>query len=183
MYQPYPQRMTRIHVLLILVMLCFSLPAIGQAQEPTIGFGTDVGIWTGTSDGTEFALAFHFDYYIDPSFSVGPLILFTPTGDLTQVAFAPVARYHLELEQFSIVPFAGVGFVHASLDRGQGAGRIDRSDTGLYIPLGLTAEYPVSQTISLATTFLFNLHDIDLGAPVGRDRSSFAVLFGFRFGP
>lgn len=183
MLRPNTQRTVRIHVLLLLLMLLCSIPAVGQAQETTVGFGTDLGFWTGTTDGTDFTIAFHFDYYFDPAFSIGPLLLFTPTSDLTQVAFAPVARFHLQLARLNIVPFAGVGLIHSSLDRSQGAGRIDRSDTGFYIPLGVTAEYPISPKISLATTLLVNLHDIELGAPVEGDRTSIAVLFGFRFGP
>lgn len=183
MLRPNSQPTALIHVFLLLVILFCCAPGLGQAQETTVGFGTDLGFWTGTTDDTVFAIAFHFDYYFDPAFSIGPLLLFSPTSDLTQVAFAPVARFHLQLAQLNIVPFAGVGFIHSSLDRGQGASRLDRSDTGFYIPLGLTAEYPVSPKISLSTTLLFNLHDIELGAPVERDRSSIAVLFGFRFGP
>lgn len=183
MIRPKTPPATGLHILLLVLIIAFSLPAVGQAQDPTVGFGTDIGFWTGTTDGTDFTLAFHLDYYLDPAFSIGPLLLFTPTSDLTQVAMAPVARFHLQLARLNIVPFAGVGFIHSSLDRSQGAGRLDRSDTGFYIPLGITGEYPVSPNISLATTVLVNLHDIELGAPVERDRTSIAVLFGFRFGP
>ncbi len=171
------------YLLLVLFLAIISLPTRSLAQDTQVGFGTDIGLWTGTTDDTDFTLAFHFDYYFDPAFSIGPLLLFTPTSDLTQVALAPVGRYHLYFSNFHLVPFAGIGFIHSSLERNQGSTLIDRSDTGFYIPLGITGEYPVSPKISLATTVLVNLHDIDLGAPVERDRTSIAILFGFRFGP
>lgn len=162
-----------------------SLSAAGPAlpQENRFGFGTDVGVWTGTVADERFALGFNLDYFLGPAFSVGPMVLLAPTGDLTEIAFAPVARFHIRLTHLNIVPFAGVGFVHADLDEGQGPGRIDDSDTSYYIPLGLTAEVPVSDHIALAGTLLVNLHNLELGPPVREDNTSVALMFGLRFEP
>lgn len=158
-----------------------SLSAAGPAlpQENRFGFGTDVGVWTGTVADERFALGFNLDYYLGPAFSVGPMVLLAPTGDLTEIAFAPVVRYHIRLTQLNLVPFAGVGFVHADLERG----RVDDSDTSYYIPLGLTAEVPVSEHIALAGTLLVNLHNLELDPPVGEDDTSVALMFGLRFEP
>ena len=156
---------------------------VGQAQENRWGFGTDVGFLSGTVNGTVFALGFNGDYYLDRSFSIGPMLLLTPVGDLTQIAMAGVARYHFRTGAFNVVPFAGFGLVHADLDRGSGPGRIDKNDTSHYIPLGVTVEYQVVPTLALASTIMLNLHDLDLDLPIERDRTSIAVMFGFRFGP
>jgi len=156
---------------------------VGQAQENRWGFGTDVGFLSGTVNGTVFALGFYADYYLDRSFSIGPMLLLTPVGDLTQIAMAGVARYHFRTGAFNVVPFAGFGLVHADLDRGSGPGRIDKNDTSHYIPLGVTVEYQVVPTLALASTIMLNLHDLDLDPPIERDRTSIAVMFGFRFGP
>ncbi len=155
----------------------------GQAQENRLGFGTDLGFWAGTSNDTVFALGFNLDYFLDPAFSLGGMVLLAPTGDLTQIAFAPVGRFHINLNPVNIVPFAGFGFVNANLDRGEGPGSIDRTDTSFYIPLGATLEFPVSRKIALASTLIVNIHDLNFDPPVGRDQTSVALLFGFRFGP
>lgn len=157
--------------------------APAAAQENRFGFGTDVGVWTGTVADERFALGFNLDYYLGRAFSVGPMILLAPTGDLTEIAFAPVARFHIRLTNVNLVPFAGAGFVHADLDRGQGPGRVDTNDTSYYIPLGLTAEVPVNRNIALAATLLVNLHNLELDPPVGDDDTSVALMFGVRFEP
>ena len=156
---------------------------VGQAQEDRWGFGTDVGFWSGTVNGTVFALGFNADYYLDRSFSIGPMLLLAPVGDLTEIAMAGVARYHFRTGALNLVPFAGIGLVHADLDRGSGPGSIDKNDTSHYIPLGVTLEYQVAPTLALASTVMVNLHDLNLDPPVGRDHTSVAVMFGFRFGP
>jgi hypothetical protein len=134
-------------------------------------------------NGTVFALNFNVDYYIDPSFSIGPMLQLTPIGDLTRIAIAGVARYHFRTHYVNIVPFAGLGLVHDDLDRGAGAARIQRNDTSYYIPLGVTLEYPVAKKLALASTLLVSLHDLNFSPPVGEDHTSVSLLFGIRFGP
>ena len=68
------------------------------AQENRWGVGTDVGFVAGTVHGTVFNLGFNVDYYLDRNFSVGPMMQITPTGDLFQISFAGVAKYHLRLD-------------------------------------------------------------------------------------
>jgi hypothetical protein len=154
-----------------------------EALQNRWGFGSDLGFIAGTTNGTVFALGFNADYYVDRAFSVGPMVLLAPAGDLTQVMIAGVARYHFRSGQFNIVPFAGLGFAHASLDKVSGPTRIEGSDTSYYIPIGVSAEYQLSPKLALANTIIVNLHDIDIGPPVPQDRTSVALMFGIRFGP
>lgn len=82
------------------------------------------------------------------------------------------------------MPFTGIGLLHADLDRVTGPGRIDRSDTSWYIPIGLSVEYQAVRSIALSSTLIVDLHDINLAPSLPeRDRTSVALLFGFRFGP
>lgn len=169
-----------------LVLLSVSVaPSILTAQETQHrwGFGTDVGFTSGTVNGTVFTLGFNGDYYVDQAFSVGPMLLLSPLGDLTQIALAGVARYHVRTGALNLVPFAGLGLIHADLDRGNGPGRIDRNDTSWYVPIGISAEYPVNPKLAFASTLIVNLHDINLQPSLEKDHTSVSLLFGLRFGP
>lgn len=156
-----------------------------QADENRWGFGSDLGLTSGTVNGTVFTMAFSGDYYVDRNFSVGPMMQISPTGDLFQISFAGVARYHFRLNNgINLVPFTGIGLLHADLDRGTGPGRIDRNDTSWYIPIGFSLEYQVTRNLALASTLIVNLHDINLAPSLPeKDRTSVALLFGFRFDP
>ncbi len=156
-----------------------------SAEDAHWGFGTDIGFVSGTVDGTVFALGFNLDYYVDRNFSFGPMALLSPTGDLTQIAVAGVAKYHLRLNNgINVVPFAGLGLIHADLDRGTGPNRIDRNDTSHYIPLGVSLEYQVAPKLALSSTLLVNLHNINLAPSLPeKDHSSVALMFGMRWGP
>ena len=156
-----------------------------QADDNRWGFGSDLGLTTGTVNGTVFTLAFNSDYYIDRNFSVGPMMQISPMGDLFQISFAGVGRYHFRLNNgINLVPFSGIGLIHADLDRGTGPGRIDRNDTSWYIPIGISLEYQAASNLALSSTLIFNLHDINLSPSLPEnDQTSVALLFGFRFGP
>jgi hypothetical protein len=155
------------------------------ADEPRWGFGSDLGLTAGTVHGTVFTLGFNADYYIDRNFSVGPMMQVSPMSDLFQISFAGVGRYHFRLNNgINLVPFTGVGLIHTDLDRGTGPGRIDRNDTSWYIPIGASLEYQASPNLALSSTLIVNLHDIDLSPSLSEsDRTSVALLFGFRFKP
>lgn len=156
---------------------------IAQAQDSGWGFGTDVGFISGTTNDTVFALNFQADYYLAKEFSIGPMFQWVPAGDLKQYAFAGAARYHFAVNpSFNIVPFAGIGFIHANLDRA-GPVPIDRNDTSHYIPLGVTFEYQATPRLAFSNTVMLNLHDINMSPSLQRDTTSVSVLFGMRFGP
>jgi len=156
-----------------------------RADEHRWGFGSDLGLTTGTVDGTVFTLGFNLDYYIDRNFSIGPMMQISPTGDLFQISFAGVARYHFRLNNgINLVPFMGIGLIHADLDSGTGPGSIDRNDTSWYVPIGLSLEYQAVHNIALSSTLIVNLYDINLTPSLPENNHmSVALLFGFRFGP
>ena len=156
-----------------------------QADETRWGFGSGLGLTSGTVNGTVFNLAFSGDYYLDRNFSVGPMMQISPMGDLFQISFAGVGRYYFRLNNgINLVPLMGIGLIHADLDRGTGPGRVDRSDTSWYIPIGVSLEYQASHNLALTSTLIVNLHDIDLSPSLSeKDQTSVALLFGFRFGP
>lgn len=168
---------------ILLWALC--VPQQARADENRWGFGSDLGLTTGTVDGTAFALGFNIDYYADRNFSFGPMMQISPTGNLFQIAFAGVGKYHLRLNNgFNLVPFTGIGLIHADLDRGTGPSQVNRNDTSWYIPIGLSLEYQVIHNIALASTLMVNLHDINLQPSLPeKDRTSISLMFGFRWGP
>lgn len=149
------------------------------------GYGSDLGLMTGTVNDTVFNLAFNLDYYPHRNVSFGPLMQITPTGDLFQISFAGVAKYHWRFDNgINLVPFTGLGLMHVDLDTGTGSSRIDRNDTSWYIPIGLSLEYQVTRHIALASTLIVNLHDINLSPSIeDHDHTSISLLFGFRWGP
>lgn len=167
------------------VLLLAVLVAPAQAEDNRWGFGSDLGLTTGTVDGTVFTLGFNLDYYVDRNLSFGPMMQISPPGNLFQFAFAGVGKYHIRLNNgINLVPFTGIGLIHADLDRGTGAARIDRNDTSWYIPIGLSLEYQVIHNIAISSTLIVNLHDINLAPSLPeKDRNSVALMFGFRWGP
>ena len=151
-----------------------------QAQDSGWGFGTDLGFITGTTNNTVFALNFQADYYVAREFSIGPMFQWVPAGDLNQYAFAGAARYHYHAnDRFNIVPFAGIGFIHADLS----SSSVNRNDTSHYIPLGVSFEYQATPKLAFSNTIMVNLHNIDMSPSLQRDTTSISVLFGMRFGP
>lgn len=88
------------------------------ADEQRWGFGSDLGLTSGTVNGTVFTMALSADYYLDRNFSIGPMMQLSPVCDLFQVSFAGVSRYHFRLKNgINLVPFTGIGLIHADLDR------------------------------------------------------------------
>ena len=156
-----------------------------HADDNRWGFGSGLGFTSGTVNGTVLNVAFSGDYFLDRNFSVGPLMQITPTGDLFQISFAGVGRYYFRLNNgINLVPFTGIGLIHADLDQGTGPGSIDRNDTSWYIPIGASLEYQATHNLALTSTLIVNLHDINMSPSIPEnDTTSVAVLFGFRFGP
>lgn len=170
-----------VKTILAIVVLLFVLFLVSPSvrAENRWGFGTDVGFLADTVDDTVFTLSFQGDYYVDRQFSVGPQVLISPGGDLTQLTFAGIARYHIPLGAVNIIPFGGVGFVYADLERG----RRDDDDISYTFPFGATAAFTISRTISLASTLIFTFQDLDLQNRANSDNFNIGMLFGFRFQP
>jgi hypothetical protein len=68
---------------------------------------------------------------------------------LVDVRQVPALKPHVE---------AGIGFFYASLEDGR-----DEDDVSFLIPLGFGLEYRLSRQLSLDTTFLLNVTDVDPG--------------------
>ena len=167
-------------ILAIIALLIFFTVSSPQAwADSPWDFGTDVGFLTDTADDTVFTLSVQGDYYLNSEFSIGPQLLLTPGGDLTQITFAGIARYHIPLGAVSLSPFGGLGFVYADYERG----RSDDNDASYSFPFGATAAFQISQAISLASTLIFTVQDLDFDNRRKSDNFNIGLLFGFRFHP
>jgi opacity protein-like surface antigen len=140
-------------------------------------FGASLGLQAGTPDKTAFALGLSGDYYFTQGFSVGPLLQMGFTGDLFQLGLTAQAKYTFDLKEIpALKPHieAGIGFIYSDLDRGLWG---DEDDVSFLIPLGIGAEYRLTDSISLDTNFLFNFTDLDV-----RNKSFFFTwLVGIKY--
>lgn len=163
------------------LVVCGILVASGaQAQEsqtPGWGFGAELGGVVSTPDGEVFAIQITGDKYLRKAFSMGFLTLFSPIGDLTQIAGAATGKWHMVVSdsRFRVSPFLGLGLWYSDF--------LGNDDVGFYIPIGVTGGYEVSPDIDLTATFVINLHDLTFNAPIGDDPSSYTIVFGVRFRP
>jgi hypothetical protein len=169
----------------MLAVVLASVPTQTAQADQRWALGSGLGFTAGTIDDTVFTVGANFDYFLARNFSVGPMALITPASDLFQISLAGVGRLHFRMNNgLSLVPFAGFGLTHADLDRGTGPARIDRNDTSWYVPIGLSLEYPVVRHLSLTSTLIVNLYDINLSPSIPEnDHTSVSLLFGFSWGP
>jgi hypothetical protein len=138
-----------------------------------------LGLQAGTADGTAFALGFKADYYLDEHFSLGPLLQFGFTGDLTQVGMSAQAKYTFDMPRIpELKPHlqGGLGFIHVNVDCPPlpCAGG-DDNDTGFLIPFGGGFEFEISRNAQLGTTLLLNFTDADVSPNL-----FMSWFFGFR---
>lgn len=152
-------------LLLFCVMLSVSATAQQRPVEMRAGtftLGVDIGLQGATADGTAFAWGLSGDYFLNHNVSVGPLFQMGTTDDLTQIGLTAQGKFTFDLPGMpDLKPHlqGGIGFIHADLDR---TGRPDRDDTSFLIPLGFGAEYRLNRNISLGSSLLFNITDLDL---------------------
>ena len=147
----------------------------GEATEPAAGAwtgGAAVGFLGNTPDGTAFAMNLNVERFFNRSFSVGPLLQFGVTGDMTQIAASGQVKYWMDLSKgLKLTAQGGLGFVHTDF-RG--------SDTSFLIPIGVGFDYALNRNVSATATFLLNLTDIGTG--VGNHPHVMPGLtFGVRF--
>lgn len=150
----------------ILLLVLLAAQAVEAQQVPPAAsragkfvFGAGLGLQGDTLDGTAFSLGLSGDYFLTHALSIGPLLQMGFTGDLFQLGLSAQLKYTFDLPQLpELKPHveAGIGFVYADLSPGG-------SDTSFLIPLGLGAEYKLSEKISLDTTLLFNFTDLNVG--------------------
>lgn len=140
-------------------------------------FGVGLGLQADTPDGTSFALGLSGDYYLTQGFSIGPLLQMGFTDDLFQLGLSAQAKYAFDLAKIpELKPHieGGIGFIYSDLDRRY---RRDEDDVSFLIPAGIGAEYRLTNSISLDTTFLFNFTNLDV-----RDENFFFTwLVGLKF--
>lgn len=167
-----------------LFCLLLTLPAGAEQEKPVerrtgkVTVGVGLGPQGGTADGTAFAIGLSGDYFLTHNTSVGPLLQIGVTEDLAQLGFSVQAKYTMDIRGIpDLKPHVqgGIGFIHAELDRGP-FGDVD--DTSFLIPLGLGAEYRLSQKISLDSALLFNFTELD---DVRDDEFFITWLIGVRF--
>ena len=167
----------------IALLVCLLLPvaAAAQRQERRTGqftLGVDIGLQAATADATAFALGLSGDYFITHNFSVGPLLQFGFTDDLFQIGPTIQAKYTFDLPanpKLKLHLQGGIGFIHAELDRSV---LPDTNETSFLIPLGFGAEYRLNQQISIGSTVLFNITDLD---DVRNENFFFTWLTGLKF--
>src|SRR4030042_1379830 len=124
--------------------------------------GAGLGFQANTPDHTALAIGFSGDYYFTQGFSIGPLLQLGFTGDLFQFGLTAQAKYTFDLREIpALKPHieAGIGFIYSDLDRGLWR---DEDDLSFLIPLGIGAEYRLTNSISLDPTFLFTFTDLDV---------------------
>ncbi len=155
-----------------LLLLFLLIPLEALAQEQPVGqqmtgrwaVGAELGPQTGTADNdAAFAFGLNADYYLDQHFSVGPLLQFGFTGDLTQVGLSAQAKYTFDLPRVpELKPHlqGGLGFLHVDMDQPP-AGPKD-SDTGFLVPFGGGFDLELSKNLLLGTTLLLNFTDADI---------------------
>lgn len=152
--------------MLVLFSIMVSVPATaqrppGELRAGTFTLGVDIGLQGATADGAAFAWGLTGDYFLNHNVSLGPLFQMGITDDLTQVGLTLQGKFTFDLPAIpGLKPHlqGGIGFIHADLDR---RARPDRDDTSFLIPLGFGAEYRLTRNISLGSSFLFNITDLD----------------------
>ncbi|OLB94117.1 MAG: hypothetical protein AUH30_18505 [Candidatus Rokubacteria bacterium 13_1_40CM_68_15] len=147
----------------------------GEATEPAPGAwtgGAAVGFLGNTADSTAFAMNLNVERFINRSFSVGPLLQFGVTGDMTQIGASGQVKYWMDLSRaLKLTAQGGVGFLHTDF-RG--------SDTTFLIPIGVGFDYALNRNVSATATFLLNLTDVDRGFGTHRHVMP-GLTFGLRF--
>lgn len=140
-------------------------------------FGAAMGLQGDTPDSTAFAFGFYGDYYLTQEFSIGPLLQIGLTDDLFQLGLTAQAKYTFGIADIpKLEPYvqAGLGIIYADLDR---RGWSDEDDTSFLVPLGVGAEYKLTDSVSLDSTFLINITNLDV-----RDENVFFTwLIGLKF--
>ena len=140
------------------VLTVYAGAGCSEATEPAPGVwtgGAAVGFLGNTADATAFAMNLNVERFFNRSFSVGPLLQFGVTGDMTQIGASGQVKYWMNLSrELKLTAQGGVGFVHTDF-RG--------NDTSFLIPIGVGFDYALSRNVSATSTFLLNITDVDTG--------------------
>jgi opacity protein-like surface antigen len=175
----------------VLSLAGISVPALADADVNDRRRGqwsgaVGAGFLTNTSDGVEFALKGHVDYFLIRGFSVGLLGQSTLGGNDHVFALSAQAKYWWDIpgtrNLVKVVAQGGIGFVGANIDDTDSG--VSDTYTSFLIPIGLGLEYTVTKQIAVTAEFLLNF--TSLGENVragGRDFDLHAnVMPGFYLG-
>ena len=177
-------------VMLLLGVL--AIPSGAMAQQPTaskqrtggLSVGMNLGLQSGTADDdTALALVFNADYYLDQHFSLGPLLQFGFTGDLSQFGMSAQAKYTFDLPRVpELKPHlqGGLGFLHMDMDRPPIPAGGEDSDLGFLVPFGGGFELELSRNLLVGTTLLLNFTDADIDSPDRVENVFMTWIFGVR---
>jgi len=145
-----------------------------EAAEPTPGAwtgGAALGFLGNTDDRTAFAMNLNVERFLNRSFSVGPLLQFGVTGNLTQIGVSGQVKYWLNLSKaLKLTAQGGLGFMHTD---------VPGSGTSLLVPLGVGFDYALNRNVSATATFLLNFTDINTS--VTSPHVMPGLTFGLRF--
>jgi len=119
-----------------------------EAAEPTPGAwtgGAALGFLGNTDDRTAFAMNLNVERFLNRSFSVGPLLQFGVTGNLTQIGVSGQVKYWVNLSKaLKLTAQGGLGFMHTD---------VPGSGTSLLVPLGVGFDYALNRNVSATATF------------------------------
>lgn len=152
--------------------------ALAQGHDAITGkwtLGSGIGLLGNTVDGTAFAFNIQADRFITSNFSIGPLVQIATTSDLFQTGISAQGKYWLPIpdtgNRMKVALQGGIGFVHAD--------RL-RDDTSWLIPIGVSLDWALTDTVGITGTFLLNFTDLDVG--FDNDTNVMPGLaFGLRF--
>jgi len=154
---------------------------VERPRTGSLAAGVQLGLHAGTADDdAALALGFNADYYLDPHFSLGPLLQLGFTGDLTQVGMSAQAKYTFELPRASQVrPHlqGGLGFLHVDMDGPPGR---EDSDLGFWVPFGGGFELELNRNLLAGTTLLLNFTDADVATREHVENVFMTWFFGIR---
>ncbi len=165
--------------LLVFIGIALASFDVNAAENRTgkLFLGTSLGVQSDTADDTAFAVGLYGDYYLTPNFSIGPLLQMGFTNDLSQFGLTAQAKYTFDIAGMpKLKPHvqAGLGLIYADIDNWREG---NRDDTSYLIPLGIGAEYRLSDSVLLDGSIMVNFNDLDF-----RDGDSFVTWFiGVKF--
>ena len=136
----------------------------GQQEEQPGPWSASAGIGFTLDPGT-FLMTLGMEYGPDDAdgFSAGPLLQIGISDNNTIVAPTVNGRYSFDLSWVDdeiiqeVQPFVQGGLGFAYIDKDRSGAKKDKDGVGFLMNMGLGFEYPVSETVSLGNSVLFNV--------------------------
>ncbi len=168
----------------LVALLASTAPASAQSSSGNRwGYGAELGVLTETVDGTAFNLGFQAERYLAPTFSMGPRLLLTPTGDLTAFSGAWQIRFHFDTGDIAVSPFVGIGLIYVKAEKIIESETVKSDGAAIVFPLGLALEVPFDDNLTLGGSLTFQLHRLDFDDRIGEDNASVALMLGINYHP